>query len=102
LHEYTHHFMYHYFPATYPTWYSEGFAEFWGATRFLDNNVVEVGHPANHRFGSFVQGRWLPIGRLLAAQNYADVPEVDLLYAEGWLLVRYAWDNPERKRQLQE
>src|SRR3954470_9318174 len=30
LHEYAHHFMYGYFPATYPTWYVEGFAEFWG------------------------------------------------------------------------
>jgi tetratricopeptide (TPR) repeat protein len=108
LHEYTHHFTYHYFPATYPTWYSEGFAEFWGATRFLDSDVVEIGHPAEHRFASvnpnlgfMNMARWLPVDRLLAAQNYGDVPEVDLLYAEGWLLVRYAWSNPERQRQLQ-
>ncbi len=102
LHEYTHHFMYQYFPATYPTWYSEGFAEFWGATRFLDNGVVEVGRPAEHRFGSFVANRWLPMGELLEAQNYSQVGEVDLLYAQGWLLVRYAWENPERQRQLQQ
>jgi hypothetical protein len=73
LHEYTHHFMYQYFPATYPTWYSEGFAEFWGATRFLDNGAVEVGRPAEHRFGSFFANRWLPLGDLLTAQSYADV-----------------------------
>jgi len=48
LHEYTHHFMYQYFPAAYPTWYSEGFAEFWGATQFADNGVVGVGMPAEH------------------------------------------------------
>lgn len=101
LHEYAHHFMRQYFPATYPTWYQEGFAEFWGATRFLANNVVEVGHPANYRFQSFQAGRWLPAARLLAAQNYGDVPEVDLLYAEGWLLVRYAFENRERMQQLQ-
>ena len=35
FHEYAHHFMYQYFPATYPTWYSEGFAEFWGTTAIL-------------------------------------------------------------------
>ncbi len=101
LHEYTHHFMYQYFPATYPTWYSEGFAEFWGATDILANDVVEVGLPANFRFGSFVQNRWLPLRKLLTAQSYADVPEIDLLYAEGWLLVRYIFEDSERRKQLQ-
>lgn len=102
LHEYTHHFMYQYFPATYPTWYSEGWAEFWGATRFGPNGEVEVGHPAEHRFASFDNGRWLPLRTMLEAQNYSQVNEVDLLYAQGWLLVRYAWENPERQRQLQQ
>jgi hypothetical protein len=101
LHEYSHHFMYQYFPATYPTWYQEGFAEFWGATRFLPNNVVEIGRPVNYRYQSFVAGRWLPVARMLAAQSYADVPEVDLLYAEGWLLVRYTFESEDRRRQLQ-
>lgn len=101
LHEYTHHFMYQYFPATYPSWYSEGFAEFWGGTRFLPGDVVEVGLPASYRFGSFWANRWLPVSKLLTAHSYADVPDLDLLYAEGWLLVRYAFDNPKRQRQLQ-
>ena len=101
LHEYSHHFMHQYFPATYPTWYQEGFAEFWGATRFLPNNVVEVGRPVNYRYQSLQGGRWLPASQLLAAQSYADVPELDLLYAEGWLLVRYTFENRERHRQLQ-
>jgi tetratricopeptide (TPR) repeat protein len=101
LHEYAHHFMFQYFPATYPTWYSEGFAELWGATRFLPNNVVEVGRPASYRFGSFALNRWLPVAKLLTAQSYRDVPEIDLLYAQGWLLVRLAFEKPERSRQLQ-
>jgi hypothetical protein len=101
LHEYAHHFMFQYFPATYPTWYQEGFAEFWGATRFLPDNVVEVGHPVDYRYGSFEGGRWLRAAQLLSAQNYGDVPEVDLLYAEGWLLVRHTFENRERQRQLQ-
>jgi tetratricopeptide (TPR) repeat protein len=101
LHEYAHHFMYQYFPATYPTWYSEGFAEFWGATRFLPDNVVEVGRPVNYRFGSFFLNRWLPAAKLLTAQSYSDVPEVDLLYAQGWLLVRLAFEKRERSQQLQ-
>jgi tetratricopeptide (TPR) repeat protein len=101
LHEYTHHFMYQYFPATYPTWYSEGFAEFWGATDILDKDVVEIGLPANSRFLSFSFNRWLPLDKLLKAQSYADVPEVDLLYAQGWLMLRHAFENPERRKQIQ-
>jgi len=104
LHEYTHHFMFQYFPAAYPTWYSEGFAEFWGATRFLANDVVEVGRPAEHRFATFNALGWLPLERLLRIHNYREAGgfNVFLLYAEGWLLVRYVFEHPERQRQLQE
>jgi tetratricopeptide (TPR) repeat protein len=101
LHEYTHHFMFQYFPATYPTWYSEGFAEFWGATNILANDVVEVGQPVDYRYGSLVFNRWLPVRKMLTAQSYADVPELDLLYAEGWLLVRSTFDDPRQRKQLQ-
>lgn len=104
LHEYTHHFMFQYFPATYPTWYQEGFAEFWGSTQFLDNDVVEVGLPADHRWSTFEGLGWLPLDRLLRARNYQEVrgTNIFLLYAQGWLLVRYAFENPERMRQIQE
>jgi tetratricopeptide (TPR) repeat protein len=100
LHEYTHHFMYGYFPGTYPTWYSEGFAEFFGATNILAKDVVEIGQPAEYRFDSFVDNRWVPLKKLLTAQSYADIPDLDLLYAEGWALVRYTFDHPDRQHQL--
>ncbi|HEY5710967.1 MAG TPA: hypothetical protein VIT38_03640 [Allosphingosinicella sp.] len=104
LHEYTHHFMFQYFPATYPTWYSEGFAEFWGATRLEANDVVHVGLPAEHRFSTFRALGWLPLDRLLRAHNYSEVggENVFLLYAEGWLIVRYCFEHPERQRQVQQ
>ena len=104
LHEYSHHFMYQYFPATYPTWYSEGFAEFWGATRLLPDDVVEVGRPAEDRVGTFQFLTWLPLDRVLTAHNYGETPgeNVYSLYAQGWLLMRYAFEHPERKRQLDE
>ena len=103
LHEYTHHFMFQYFPAAYPTWYSEGFAEFWGATRFGANDAVDVGLPAEHRFATFEGLGWLPLDRLLRIHNYQEAggANVFLLYAEGWLLVRYTFEHPERQRQLQ-
>lgn len=100
FHEYVHHFMFQYFPATYPAWYREGYAEFWGSIRFLENNVVEVGQPQEGRFGSFFEGRWVPLGRLLSTQSYADIPS-DLIYAQGWMLMRYTFEHPEVRAQLQ-
>lgn len=104
FHEYTHHYTFQYFPAAYPVWYSEGFAEFWGSTRILDHDVVEVGLPANHRFSTFQDLGWLPLNRVLAAHNYSEAPgeNVYLLYAEGWLIVRYLFDHPERQQQINE
>jgi hypothetical protein len=104
FHEYTHHFTFQYFPATYPVWYSEGFAEFWGTTAILPGDVVEVGAPANHRYSTFRILGWLPLDRLLRAHNYAEVggEDVFLLYAEGWLLVRYLFEHPDRQRQINE
>jgi tetratricopeptide (TPR) repeat protein len=104
LHEYTHHFMFQYFPATYPTWYSEGFAEFWGATRFEPDDTVRVGLPAEHRFSTFRALGWLPLDRLLRARNYSEVggANVFLLYAEGWLILRYCFEHPDRQRQVQQ
>ena len=104
FHEYTHHFTFQYFPATYPIWYSEGFAEFWGQTQILPGDVVEVGAPANARFSTFRYLTWLPLDRLLRAHNYSEIHGNDffLLYAEGWLLVRYMFDHPDRQRQINE
>jgi len=104
FHEYTHHFTFQYFPAAYPPWYSEGFAEFWGTTAILPGDVVEVGAPANHRYSTFRDLGWLPLDRLLRAHNYAEAAgeNVFLLYAEGWLLVRYLFDHPDRQRQINE
>lgn len=102
FHEYAHHFMNQNFPAAYPSWYSEGFAEYYGSTRILANDVVEVGHPQANRYRSFEGNEWLPLEKLLTARSYADVRgDLHLLYAEGWLLVHYAANNPERHKQLQ-
>ena len=102
FHEYVHHFMFQYFPATYPVWYSEGYAELWGTIQFLDDNVVEIGAYQEGRFRSFFQGRWVPLSRLLTARTYAEIPDIDLIYAQGWLLNRYMFENNERRAQLQQ
>lgn len=101
FHEYAHHFMFQNFPATYPSWYSEGFAEYYGSTRILANDVVEVGHTQPGRYYALQGNDWLPMKKLLTARSYADVGgDIGLLYSEGWLLVHYAANNPERAKQL--
>lgn len=101
FHEYAHHFMFQNFPATYPSWYSEGFAEYYGSTRILANDVVEVGHVQQGRYYSFESNDWLPVRKLLTARSYADVgSRIDLLYAQGWLLVHFAANNAARQAQL--
>lgn len=101
-HELTHHFMYQYFPTNYPTWYSEGFAEFYGSMQFPGNNVVELGHVPGFRMEQLKMG-WLPMSKLLTAKSYDDVgDDVLSLYAQGWLLVHYAFTNSERGKQLKQ
>lgn len=99
-HELTHHFMFQYFPTNYPTWYSEGFAEYFGSMLFKEGNIVEIGHAPGFRVAQ-IKDNWMSVDKLLTARSYADVgDEIGSLYAQGWLLVHYAFSNPERKRQL--
>lgn len=101
LHEYAHHFMYQYFPNNYPTWYSEGFAEFVSTAMIGDNDVIEVGHPPPLRTITLSQNTWLPLERMLTARSYGDVgADIGMLYAEGWLLVHYLFTQPGGKDQL--
>jgi hypothetical protein len=101
FHEYAHHLMYQNSQAALPLWYSEGFAEYYGTTRVLPD-AFEVGQIARDRRAWFKDyGDWLPLKQLLTSRNYKDIDnKVGLLYAQGWLLVHYLSDNPERSGQL--
>lgn len=101
-HEYLHHYMYQYFNTNYPSWYSEGFAEYYGTMAFLEDNVVEIGHAPFFRLNAIRGGSWIDAEDLLSAKSYADVDDVSALYAQGWLLTHFAANNPERGKQLQE
>jgi hypothetical protein len=104
FHELTHHFMFQYFPATYPTWYQEGFADFIGASAIDDSNKVTIGKAVVNRYYSLRGERsrsWIPVGGLLSTKSYDDYgSRIDLLYAEGWLLTHYLNFNKPRAGQL--
>lgn len=102
-HEYVHHFMYQYFPGNYPSWYSEGFAEYYGSMEFPQEGVIEVGHAPVYRMDTIRQAPWLPAKKLLSARSYDDVgDDIGMLYAEGWLLTHMAAQNPVRGKQLKD
>ncbi len=95
-HEYVHHFMYQYFPANYPSWYSEGFAEYFGTLSWGDDGSVELGHAPLGRM-NVIRREWLPMSKLLTAKSYDDVGEqIGSLYAQGWLLTHYGQTTNER------
>lgn len=103
FHELAHHFMNQYFPAAYPPWYSEGFADYYGTARILDRDVIEVGHPVENRYLSLSGNDWLPLDKVLTARSYGDVSgRLDLLYAQGWLLVHYLANDKARSGQLRD
>jgi hypothetical protein len=99
-HEYLHHYMYQYFNANYPSWYSEGFAEYYGTMAFPEDNVAEIGHAPYFRIDTIRNGSWVSAKDLLTAKSYADVKDIGALYAQGWLLTHLAAQNPERGEQL--
>ena len=101
FHELAHHFMAQYFPASYPTWYTEGFADYYGSARILPNDIIEVGHGIANRYRAFAYNDWFHVGKMLAVRNYSDAGNnVFLLYSEGWLLTHYLSFNRARSGQL--
>jgi hypothetical protein len=99
-HEYAHHLMLQNFPGFYPRWFVEGFAEFYSSTRILKDNVAEVGRPA---WGSQTLRHfdWVPLKTLLTARTAEDFRKTGWAnYIQGWLLVHYLNNSPERAGQL--
>jgi hypothetical protein len=98
-HEYAHHFMLQYFPASYPAWYSEGFAELIGSSRFLPDGRIGYGYPAKHR-GTAITYNWVPLQKLLALPQ-DQVKSVDV-YGEGWALTHFLTFSAAHAPQLRQ
>ncbi|HKC03671.1 MAG TPA: hypothetical protein VKC17_10250 [Sphingomicrobium sp.] len=94
-HEYAHHFMLQYFPAVYPDWYVEGFAELIGSSKWLDDGKIGYGMPAIHR-GHEIASDWVPLQELLVKEkvSYLDT------YGQGWALTHFFTFTPQRTKQF--
>ena len=97
-HEYAHHFMLQYFPATYPGWYIEGFAELIGSSKTLPDGRIAYGYPAKQR-GHDLAADWVNMRNVLL-----DPPEKVRLdyYGQGWAMTHYLTFSKERAGQLRQ
>jgi hypothetical protein len=88
FHEYAHHFMFRNFSYAYPSWYVEGFAEYFSTVSFKDDGSWAMGKPAYHRAYGLIEGVHLPIEKLLFGDTSGLTAEqTEVFYGRSWLLV---------------
>jgi hypothetical protein len=105
FHEYAHRVQAQYARGAYPTWFVEGFAEFFGST-LIQKEGLEIG-AANSGAAILLERSWLPPEQLLKpdfrATGDKDVNDryFALFYAQSWLLTHYALKDPARKQRFE-
>jgi hypothetical protein len=100
FHEYTHHFMLQYFPAAFPTWLIEGYAEFFG-TATVQGQTVEIGKFSSGRTYELTSTPWLPM-EVVLGKRLDQIPDKQwgMFYAQSWLLTHYLKSDPVRAKQM--
>ncbi len=99
-HEYVHYFMMQHFPAAYPSWYVEGYAELLATTRFNDDGSFHIGDPPQYRAYQIFRMRQFQIEDMLNAEHDLGGREAYQFYGTGWLFAHYLNFDPERYVQL--
>jgi tetratricopeptide (TPR) repeat protein len=102
FHEYAHHFMLHYFPAAYPAWYVEGFAEFYSVVKFPKDGSIEFGKAPLVRWPELVSKPLYPLTKLFA-NDTDQLTRYDgsQYYGTAWLLTHYFHYIPKRRAEFQ-
>lgn len=97
FHEYTHHYMLQHFPGSYPSWYVEGFAEFFSTIAFLESGEVEIGRPIQGHIPYLTEpGNWVDYEDMMTNR----IGTGHWSYSQGWLLVHYASFNAQARVAL--
>jgi tetratricopeptide (TPR) repeat protein len=96
-HEYAHHFMLQYFPAIYPQWYVEGYAELIGSSTVQADGKVAYGMPAKAR-GHEIAVDWVPLQEVFLKPP-EKLTNLDP-YAQGWAMTHFFTFSSERATQL--
>lgn len=100
FHEYAHHFMRANFPAAYPGWFVEGWAEYFMTIRFEGDRVV-IGEFNPGRVQGLFNMDWLPMDELVGkAPGQVPTDRRSTYYSQSWLLMHYLRTDPARAQQL--
>lgn len=100
-HEYAHHFMFTSLPASFPLWFSEGFAEYWSTVRFERDGSALIGAAPQHRGYGLLSGNPLPVDQLLTlTERKLSTDKREAIYGRGWLLTHYLMSDPVRQNEL--
>ena len=102
FHEYAHHFMLHHFPAAYPAWYVEGFAEFFSVVAFPKDGSMEYGKIPLARLPGLKLDSPYPVKNLFARDaNGLSLRDGDRYYGTAWLLTHfYQYDKTGRRQEI--
>jgi hypothetical protein len=101
FHEYAHHFMLRYFPAAYPAWYVEGFAEFYSVVTFEADGRISYGEIPMSRVPTLVTLSIMPLKEMMASTaNWRNAQQGDRYYGTAWLLTHYLRYTPARIKEF--
>lgn len=102
FHEYGHHFMFQMAATAYPSWFVEGFAEYY-STAEIRSDRIQFGRHSPGRMNSLTQAanQWAPLAdvltwRISASGRYRGYD----YYAQSWALTHYLMSTPERQMML--
>jgi len=101
FHEYLHHLMLQDATVVYPTWMSEGYAEFFATAELRDDGSVEFGEPPNWRGYALAHVEGMPLRDMIGGiYNQTTGREWVSQYGQGWLLTHYLAFEPSRQGQV--
>ena len=102
FHEYAHAFMLENFPAAYPAWFTEGWAEYFMTVEVSRERAKIGGYNENRAYWLFTAG-WIPLEDLVS-KTYAQIEphQRRIYYPQAWLLMHYMRSDPARGAQLDE
>ncbi|HEY1143508.1 MAG TPA: hypothetical protein VGE68_05685 [Sphingomicrobium sp.] len=101
FHEYLHHMMLQDATKTYPTWMSEGYAEFFAPTEFSPDGSAVIGKPPQYRGWELHNLEGMPLAEMLGGiYNQTTGAEWVSQYSHGWLLTHYLAFEPSRQGQI--
>jgi hypothetical protein len=100
FHEYAHHFMWENFPAAYPAWFVEGWAEYFMTTDIKPSEIKIGGYNVGRAYGIFGE-TWIPLEDLLSKTSFETREQKrDVYYSLAWLFTHYMRSDPARAAQL--